>query len=115
VPLLGDSVEKVPSGDVAQNHLIESTSEVDRCKPRNCIWSDLHFAVVLNPANGGTEAILRDVREAAPTIGLQIRILNASTIGEIDAALSPSRASASMPSSSLLTRFSRAAKCSLSP
>ena len=32
------------------------------------------------------EATLRDVQEAAPTIGLQIQILNASTIGEIDAA-----------------------------
>jgi putative ABC transport system substrate-binding protein len=32
------------------------------------------------------EATLRDVQEAAPTIGLQIKILNASTIGEIDAA-----------------------------
>jgi putative ABC transport system substrate-binding protein len=28
---------------------------------------------------------LREVQDAAPTIGLQIRILNASTIGEIDA------------------------------
>ncbi len=31
---------------------------------------------------------LRDVQEAAPTIGLQIQILNATTIGEIDAAFS---------------------------
>ncbi|TMJ64836.1 MAG: hypothetical protein E6G82_00060 [Alphaproteobacteria bacterium] len=29
---------------------------------------------------------LREVKEAAPTIGLQIQILNATTIGEIDAA-----------------------------
>ena len=29
---------------------------------------------------------MRDVQEAAPTIGLQIQILNATTIGEIDAA-----------------------------
>ena len=32
------------------------------------------------------ESTLRDVQEAAPTIGLQIQILNATTIGEIDAA-----------------------------
>ena len=32
------------------------------------------------------ESTLRDVQEAAPTIGLQTQILNASTIGEIDAA-----------------------------
>jgi putative tryptophan/tyrosine transport system substrate-binding protein len=39
-------------------------------------------------ANPGTaEPTLRDVQEAAPTIGLQIQIiLNATTIGEIDAA-----------------------------
>jgi putative ABC transport system substrate-binding protein len=44
-------------------------------------------AVLVNPANRQTaESTLRDVREAAPIIGLQIQILNASTIGEIDAA-----------------------------
>ena len=32
------------------------------------------------------ESTLREVQEAAPTIGLQIQILNATTIGEIDAA-----------------------------
>ena len=32
------------------------------------------------------KTILRDVQEAARTIGLQIQILNASTIGEINAA-----------------------------
>ena len=29
---------------------------------------------------------MREVQEAAPTIGLQIQVLNATTIGEIDAA-----------------------------
>jgi putative tryptophan/tyrosine transport system substrate-binding protein len=45
-------------------------------------------AVLLNPANSAVaEATLRDVQQAAPTIGLQIQmILNASTIGEIDVA-----------------------------
>jgi putative ABC transport system substrate-binding protein len=44
-------------------------------------------AVLVNPANRQTtETTLREVQEAAPTIGLQIQILNASTIGEIDAA-----------------------------
>jgi putative ABC transport system substrate-binding protein len=46
----------------------------------------VRVAVLLNPANASTaEATLRDVQEAAPTIGLQIQIHNASTIGEIDA------------------------------
>jgi putative ABC transport system substrate-binding protein len=44
------------------------------------------FAVLVNPANTSTETTLRDVQEAAPIIGLQIHILNATTIGEIDAA-----------------------------
>ena len=47
----------------------------------------VHIAVLINPANvTATEFTLRAVREAAPAIGLQIQIVNASTIGEIDAA-----------------------------
>jgi putative ABC transport system substrate-binding protein len=48
----------------------------------------VRIAVLLNPANVEiAETTLRDVKEAAPTIGLQIQMtLNASTIGEIDAA-----------------------------
>jgi putative tryptophan/tyrosine transport system substrate-binding protein len=44
-------------------------------------------ARLLNPENAAvTETTLRNVQEATPTLGLQIQILNASTIGEIDAA-----------------------------
>jgi putative tryptophan/tyrosine transport system substrate-binding protein len=44
-------------------------------------------AVLVNPANAAaTENTLRDLHEAAPIIGLQIRVLKATTIGEIDAA-----------------------------
>jgi putative ABC transport system substrate-binding protein len=47
----------------------------------------VRVAVLLNPANASsTESQIRIVREAARTIGLQIQILNATTIGEIDAA-----------------------------
>jgi putative ABC transport system substrate-binding protein len=47
----------------------------------------VRVAVLLNPTNTSiAETVLRDVKEAAPTIGLQIQILNATTIGEIDAA-----------------------------
>ncbi len=47
----------------------------------------VHVAVLINPANASVaEPTLREVQEAAPTLGLQIQILNASTIGEIDAA-----------------------------
>jgi putative ABC transport system substrate-binding protein len=47
----------------------------------------VRIAVLVNPANAPlAEITLREVKEAAPTIGLQIQILNATTIGEIDAA-----------------------------
>ena len=47
----------------------------------------VHVAVLVNPANASaTETLLRIVQEAAPTIGLQIQFLNATTIDEIDAA-----------------------------
>jgi putative ABC transport system substrate-binding protein len=47
----------------------------------------VRVAVLVNPANpASAEATLRSVQEAARAIGLQIQILNASTIGEIDAA-----------------------------
>ncbi len=46
----------------------------------------VRIAVVVNPANTATaESTLKPVQEAAPSIGLQIQILRASTIGEIDA------------------------------
>jgi putative ABC transport system substrate-binding protein len=47
----------------------------------------VRVAVLVNPANATTaESTLREVQEATPIIGLQIQILNATTIGEIDAA-----------------------------
>jgi putative ABC transport system substrate-binding protein len=47
----------------------------------------VRVAVLVNPANASTaESNLREIQEAAPTLGLQFQILNASAIGEIDAA-----------------------------
>jgi len=47
----------------------------------------VRVAVLVNPANAPTaESTLREVQKAASILGLQIQILNASTIGEIDAA-----------------------------
>ena len=47
----------------------------------------VRIAVLINPTNALTaQPTLRDVQEAAPSIGLQIQILKASTISEIDAA-----------------------------
>jgi putative ABC transport system substrate-binding protein len=46
----------------------------------------VRIAVLVNPANALTAGpTLREVQEAAPTLGLQIQTLNATTIGEIDA------------------------------
>ena len=58
---------------------------------------------------------IREVQEAARSIGLQIYILNASTSREIDAAFASLRANAPMPSSSLATHSSSAAACNLPP
>jgi ABC-type uncharacterized transport system substrate-binding protein len=45
------------------------------------------IAVLVNPANVSVaEAVLRDIPEAARAIGLQINLINAGTIREIDAA-----------------------------
>jgi putative ABC transport system substrate-binding protein len=45
------------------------------------------IALLVNPANAPTtEATLREAREAAPALGVQIHVVNASTNGEIDAA-----------------------------
>jgi putative ABC transport system substrate-binding protein len=47
----------------------------------------VRIAVLVNPANNAaTEITLREVEEAARTIGLQTQVLNASTSGEIDTA-----------------------------
>ena len=46
----------------------------------------VRIALLVNPANPSAESTLRDMQEAAPAIGLQIQTLNATTIGEIDAA-----------------------------
>ena len=48
----------------------------------------VRIAVLVNPANAPvTEATLRDMPEAASSLGLQIRVLNASTSREIEAGL----------------------------
>ena len=47
----------------------------------------VRVTIIVNPTDvANTESTLRDVPDAARTIGLQFQILNATTIGEIDAA-----------------------------
>ena len=46
-----------------------------------------HIAVLADPANAATtESMLKGLEAAAPTMGMQIQVFNASTIREIDAA-----------------------------
>jgi putative tryptophan/tyrosine transport system substrate-binding protein len=54
---------------------------------RELVPKAVRVAVLVNRGNAAVaESTVREVQEAARTIGLQIQILNASTIGEIDAA-----------------------------
>jgi putative tryptophan/tyrosine transport system substrate-binding protein len=54
---------------------------------RELVPGAARIAVLVNPANAtNTESILRGVEPAARSLGLQIQVLNASTIREIDAA-----------------------------
>ena len=47
----------------------------------------VHIAVLVNPGIASIAKItVEDVQKAAPTMGLQVQILNATSIGEIDAA-----------------------------
>ena len=54
---------------------------------RELVPGAIRIAVLVDPANpAGTESTLRGVQAAARAMGLQIQVLNASTIHEIDAA-----------------------------
>jgi putative ABC transport system substrate-binding protein len=54
---------------------------------RELVPGAVRIAVLVNPAAvSNTEIQMRDVEEAARTLGQQIRVLNANTSGEIDAA-----------------------------
>jgi putative ABC transport system substrate-binding protein len=55
---------------------------------RELVPSAVRIAVLVNPANAtNTESILRGVEPAARSMGLQMQVLNASAIREVDAAL----------------------------
>jgi putative tryptophan/tyrosine transport system substrate-binding protein len=54
---------------------------------RELVPASTRVAVLVNPANAaGAETTLRSVEAAAPAIGLQMHVVNASTSREIDAA-----------------------------
>ena len=53
---------------------------------REMVPSAIRVAVLVDPTFPLTEALLQDVATAAPTMGLQIQVLNVSTSSEINAA-----------------------------
>src|SRR5262249_40833524 len=54
---------------------------------RELVPKAVRIAVLVNPGNASVaETTVQEVQKAAPTMGLQIQIFNAATIGEIDAA-----------------------------
>ena len=58
-----------------------------RLRLHDLVPKAVRVVVLVNPTNASSaETTLREVEQAAATIGLQIQILKASTIGEIDAA-----------------------------
>ena len=69
------------------NFFIQETTSKRLRLLHELVPNAVRVAVLLNPANASvTKTVQQIVQEAAPTIGLQIQILNATTIGEIDAA-----------------------------
>jgi putative ABC transport system substrate-binding protein len=77
-----------PSGNVTGvNFFVTELAAKRLGQLRELVPRAARVAVLVNPANPTTaESTVTDVQAAARTIGLQVRILNASTIREIDAA-----------------------------
>jgi len=77
-----------PGGNVTGINLVSAELTAKRLELlRELMPVADRVAVLINPANVSTaETTLRDVVPAARAIGLQIQVLNASTIREIDAA-----------------------------
>jgi len=77
-----------PSGNATGINFFSTEVSTKRLRLlHDLIPKAVRVAVLLNPSNPSTaESTLREVQAAAPAIGLQIQSLNASTIGEIDAA-----------------------------
>src|SRR5262245_35878540 len=53
---------------------------------RELVPAAAHAAVLVNPANTSAETTVRETQAAGRSMGMQIRVLNAGTSGEIDAA-----------------------------
>ena len=83
---LVDSLSRPGSNATGFNFFAQEVDSKRLALLHELVPKALRVAVLLNPANATVvETTLRDVQQAARTIGLQLHILNATTIGEIDA------------------------------
>jgi putative ABC transport system substrate-binding protein len=77
-----------PGGNMTGVNLLSAEVVAKRLELlRELIPGAARVAVLINPADAKTSvSTLRDVEQAARTIGLQIQVVRARTVGEIDAA-----------------------------
>jgi len=77
-----------PSGNATGVNFFVGEVETKRLRLlHDIVPKAVRVAVLVNPANvSNTETTLHIVQEAAHTLGLQIKIVNATTVSEIDAA-----------------------------
>src|SRR5262245_40330117 len=89
-PVAAGLVESLarPGGNLTGINLFSGELTAERLEfLREMVPGAARIAVLVNPANATTtETTLRDVQSAAGAMGLQIQVLNASTIREINAA-----------------------------
>jgi len=76
-----------PGGNVTGiNFLVNEVTDKRLRLLHDLVPNAVRIAVLVNPGNAPVaESTVREVQKAAPTMGLQIQILNATTIGEVDA------------------------------
>ena len=80
------SLAKPGGNATGTNFLIQETVAKRLRLLHELLPKAVRVAVLVNPSNQTTDASLQGTKEAAATLGLQIQILNASSIGEINAA-----------------------------
>ena len=84
---LVDSFARPGGNATGINFFIQETTSKRLRLLHELVPNAVRVAVLLNPASASvTKTVQQIMQEAAPTIGLQIQILNATTMGEIDAA-----------------------------
>jgi putative ABC transport system substrate-binding protein len=76
-----------PGGNATGTNILVQEAAAKRLELLHRLVPDaVRIALLLNPTNGQSEALLQVVLEVARAIGLQIHVVNASTSNEIDAA-----------------------------